>query len=235
MAISASWQDVSAPKRLQAVRAMRSRAFLAARRHTRLVRILRVLLPVAAVLAVAAFFVKVDLGLPGDLDLSSARLSVTKNSIIMDHPHVTGFAGDGREYSLSADRAVQPLNNPGQVRLETIEAKITTAEGGTTSVTAEAGDYDHEKSAIKLLGPIRVDSADGYKLNMTDAEVDFHAGTLASGNPVSIGYGESEIAGDRLSVGDGGKHVVIEGRVRTVLMPPKRQAPAPPSAPNLAE
>jgi lipopolysaccharide export system protein LptC len=235
MAISASWQDVGAPKRLEPARATRSRAFLAARRHTRLVRILRVLLPAAACVAVAGFFVKVDFGLPGDLDLSAATLSVTRNSIIMDHPHVTGFAGDGREYSLSADRAIQPLNNPGQVRLETIEAKITTAEGTTTSVTAEAGDYDHQKSAITLLGPIRVDSADGYNLNMTDAEVDFHAGTLATDNRISIGYAESEIAGDRLSVGDGGKHVVIEGRVRTVLMPPKRQAPAPPSAPNVAE
>jgi lipopolysaccharide export system protein LptC len=234
MAISASWQDVAAPKRPQSRRGRRSRAFLAARRHTRLVRILRVLLPVGACLAVAAFFVKVDLGLPGDLDLSAANLSVTRNSVIMDHPHLTGFAGDGREYSLSADRAIQPLSKPSQVRLETIEAKITTAERGTTSVTAEAGDYDHEKRAIKLLGPIQVHSADGYRLNMTDAEVDFQAGTLSSNHPISIGYGSSEVAGDRLSVGDSGKHIVIEGRVRTVLMPPKRKNEVP-AAPVVAE
>ena len=142
---------------------MRGRAFLAARRHTRLVRALRVLLPVGGSARGRGFFVKVDLGLPGDLDLSAASLSVTRNSIIMDHPHLTGFAGDGREYSLSADRAIQPLSNPGQVRLEEIEAKVTQPARATTSVTAEAGDYDHEKSTIKLLGPIAVDSADGYQ------------------------------------------------------------------------
>lgn len=234
MAISASWQEIGADRRGRAGYARRSRAFLAARRHTRLVRILRVLLPVGGFLAVVAFSVKVDLGLPGDLDLSAAKLSVTRNSIIMDNPHLTGFGGDGREYSLSADRAIQPLSNPGQVRLEAIEAKITTAGRGATSVTAEAGDYDHEKSSIKLLGTIQVNSADGYRLDMTDADVDFSAGTLVSDNPVSIGYAESEVAGDRLSVGDGGKHIVIEGGVRTVLMPPKRQAPAP-AAPSVAE
>jgi lipopolysaccharide export system protein LptC len=234
MAISASWQEAGANPRREGGYARRSRAFLAARRHTRLVRTLRLLLPIGGILAVAAFLVKVDLGLPGDLDLSAASLSVTRNSIIMDNPQLTGFAGDGREYSLSADRAIQPLSNPGQVRLESIEAKITAADRGTTSVTAEAGDYDHEKSSIKLLGPIQVHSADGYKLNMTNAEVDFSAGTLMSDNPISIGYGESEVAGDRLSVGDGGKHIVIEGGVRTVLMPPKRAAQAP-AASGVAE
>lgn len=234
MAISASWQEIGADQLVRADGGQRKRAFLAARRHTRLVRILRLLLPIVACLAVAAFFVKVNLGLPGDLDLSAASLSVTRNSIIMDNPHLTGFAGDGREYSLSADRAIQPLSNPGQVRLEAIDAKIATAGRGTTSVTAEAGDYDHEKGSIKLLGTIQVNSADGYRLNMTDAEVDFSAGTLVSDNPISIGYAESEVAGDRLSVSDGGKRIVIEGGVRTVLMPPKRAAQAP-AAPSAAE
>ena len=234
MAISASWQEVGADRLVRADGRQRNRAFLAARRHTRHVHLLRVVLPLGACFAVAAFFVKVDLGLPGDLDLSAASLSVTRNSIIMDNPHLTGFAGDGREYSLSADRAIQPLTNPGQVRLEEIEAKITTAGRGTTSVTAETGDYDHEKSSIKLLGPIQVHSADGYKLNMIDADVDFSAGTLVTDHPVSIGYADSEVAGNRLSVGDGGKHIVIEGDVRTVLMPPKRKAQAP-AAPSVAE
>jgi lipopolysaccharide export system protein LptC len=227
MAISASWQDVSAPRPSGAAQARRNRAFLAARRHTRLVRILRVLLPVGASLAVAAFFVKVDLGLPDDLDLSAASLSVTRNAVIMDHPNLTGYAGNGREYSLSAVRAIQPLTTPTQIRLETIEAKITAAEGGTTSVTAEAGDYDHEKGAVKLLGPIQIHSADGYKLNMNDAAVDFHTGKLSSDRPISIGYGDSEMAGDKLSIGDSGKHIVIEGRVRTILMPPKRKSEKP--------
>ncbi len=231
MSLSASWEQ-AAQSAGPVDRRERRRVFEAARRHSRLVRRLRVILPAAGVLVVVAFAIAARFALPENLDLSAASLSVTRNSIIMDNPHLTGFAGNGREYSLSADRAIQPLSTPGQVRLEAIEAKITTRSGGTTSVTAEAGDYDHEKGTIKLLGPIRVNSGDGYRLDMVDAEVDFHAGTLVSDNRISIGYGDSKMAGDRLSVGEGGKHIVIEGGVRTVLMPPKRKtaAPSPPIA-----
>lgn len=224
MALSASWQDTGGYPHAPAGRPARRRAFAAARRHSRRVGLLRVLLPLAGVLAVAGFVVKTHFALPGDLDLTAASLSVTRNSIIMDRPHLTGFDGDRREYSLLADRAIQPLSSPGQVRLEDIEAKVSAAGQGPTSITAEAGDYDHEKSTLQLLGAIAVDSAEGYRLRMSGANVDFGAETMASENPVSIGYADSEITGQKLSVSDGGKLIVIEGNVRTVLMPPKRAA-----------
>ena len=88
---------------------------------------------------------------------------------------MTGFDGDEREYSLMAERAIQPLASPGQVRLEAIEAKVTAAGQGATSITAEAGDYDHEKSTLQLLGAIAVNSADGYRLRMSGANIDFGA------------------------------------------------------------
>ena len=86
------------------------------------VRALRVLLPVAGVLAVAGFVADATLSLPGDLDLSAASLSVTRNSIIMDHPHLTGFDGERpRIFALrrSRDPGARPV--PDQVRLEAIE------------------------------------------------------------------------------------------------------------------
>jgi lipopolysaccharide export system protein LptC len=228
MTLSAAWQDVDAGRREPADPG-RARAFLAVRRHSRLVRLLRVLLPVGAVLAVAGLIVKAQLSFPGDLDLAGARLSVTRNSVIMEGPRLTGFDGDRREYSMSAERAIQPLATPAQVRLEEIVAKVTTAGQGSTAITAEAGDYDHDKRTIRLLGPIVIDSAEGYRLTMADADVDFAAETMITDRPIVIGYGDSEIAGDRLFVSEGGKRIVIEGRVRTVLMPPKRTVPAAPA------
>lgn len=225
MALSASWQDTGDFVHAPAGREARRHAFMRARRHSRRVVALRVLLPLAGLLAVGGFVVKAHLGFPGNIDLTAASLSVTKNSIIMDHPHVTGFGGDNRGYSVSATRAIQPLNNPQQVRLEDITAKVSSAVQGETNITAEAGDYDHEKSTLQLLGAIAVDSAEGYRLRMTDANVDFGAGTMVTGNPVSIGYGDGKITGDRMSVSNNGKTIIVEGNVKTVLMPPKRTAP----------
>ncbi|MEA3047408.1 MAG: pyruvate dehydrogenase component beta subunit [Sphingomonadales bacterium] len=224
MAVSASWQDAGAYLHAPADRLARRRAFVAARRHSRRVGLLRLALPVAGILAIAGFVVKAHLGLPGDADLSAASLSVTRNAIIMDRPHLTGFDRNRREYSLFDDRAIQPLTRPGQVRLENIEAKVAPAGQGATKITAEAGDYDHEKRTLQLLGAIAVNSADGYRLHMNGAKVDFGASTMVSDNPVSIGYADSEITGRRLSVAGGGKLIVIEGDVRTTVMPPKRAA-----------
>ena len=228
MTLSAGWQDAGRPASRAAEGEARRRAFKAARRHSRLVRVLRIVLPVAGVVAVAGFIVVTRFSLPGDLDLSAASLSVTPNAIIMDSPRMTGFDGDRREYSVTADRAIQPLTSPDQVRLEAIAASVTAAGQGPTTISAEAGEYDHGERTLRLTGEIAIDSAEGYLLRMTDAEIDFEAGTLASPNPVSVRYEDSEITGGRLSVTESGRLIVIEGQVRTMLMPPRREpVPAP--------
>jgi len=224
MAISASWQAASPD------RGARLRAFAAARRHSRLVRILRVLLPLLGVASVAGFVVVTRLAMPAGLDLDAARLTVTRNSIIMDRPHLTGFDRNHRAYSVVATRAIQPMSTPGKVRLENIEAKIESADGTMTTITAEAGDYDHGKNTIKLLGAVVVSSPDGHFLNLTDADVDFGAGTLVSENPTTIGIGENRVTGKRFSASEGGKVVVLEGDVHTLLMPPKNAPAASASA-----
>ena len=122
MALSASWQDAAAPSRPVSDRQRRRRAFQAARRHSRLVRRLRILLPVTGTCLVLAFFVVTRLSLPEGLDLSAARLSVTPSAIIMERPHLKGFDKRNQEYSVVAERAVQAMGNPNVVRLEKIAA-----------------------------------------------------------------------------------------------------------------
>jgi lipopolysaccharide export system protein LptC len=230
-----TWRDVEALPKERAPgspeRQRRQRAFLAARRHSRWVKRLRVLLPLAGALVVLVFFAVTRLALPGDLDLTVAQLSVTRNSIIMDNPHLTGFDADRREYSVSADRAVQALTDPDKVDLEKIKALVTVTGQGTTEVAAESGSYDNAESALRLHGVIAVESSQGYGLRMNDAAIDFKAGTMSSPNPVTIRYQDSETSGDSIDVSGGGQVIVLEGGVRTTLMPPKRATAAPPAAP----
>jgi lipopolysaccharide export system protein LptC len=218
---AASWAHAP-PAPTVAGRRERRRVFEAARRHSRLVRRLRVLLPAAGVVTVIAFLVATRIALPGNLDLAGASLSVTRNSIIMDNPHLTGFDADGREYTVGADRAVQPLLNPDRVRLEAIEASVLVPDQGTATITAEAGEYDNRTGLLDLQGAIVVDSSEGYALRMNAADVDLRGGTMTSNNPVSVRYQDSETTGQSLSVTEGGKIIVLQGGVRTTLMPPRR-------------
>jgi lipopolysaccharide export system protein LptC len=228
MDFSTSWQQPAFPTG-HVDREERRSAFRAASRHSRLVRVLRVLLPAAAALIVVGFIVVTRFALPGDLDLSVARLSVTRNSIIMDNPHLTGFDADKREYSVSADRAIQALSNPDAVRLEEITATVKLQGQGTATITAESGDYDNKESTLKLYGGIAVDSSQGYALRMSDADIDLSAGTMLSANPVTISYQDSKTVGRSISVTKGGQVIVLDGDVSTTLMPPKRET-APDSA-----
>lgn len=224
MALSASWQPDGAPERRGRARPTQNKAIRAAHRHSRRVFWLRVLLPVIGTAAVVGFLVVTQLGLPGDLDLSAARLSVTKNAVIMDRPHLTGFDGERREYIVSADRAIQALASPDKVKLEAIEATIKTAGQGTTRVVADTGDYDHTAQTLHLAGSIAVQTGEGYTLHLTDADIDFKAGTMKSDNATKVDYGDSTVASDRLAVSDNGKLIVFDGSVRTTILPPKRAA-----------
>ena len=226
MTFSETWPMLQGPAQGSPERRRRHQAFLAARRHSRRVRRLRVLLPVLGTLAVLGFVAAAQLSLPEDIDLSVARLSVTRNSIIMDNPHLTGFDADRRQYSVAADRAVQALSDPDRVDLEAIRAKVIVTGHGATEITAEAGSYDNGEGSLELSGAIAVQSSEGYSLQMTDAAIDFKAGTMTSPNPVAVRYRDSETVGDRMAVSEGGKVIVLEGGVRTTLMPPKRSGQA---------
>jgi lipopolysaccharide export system protein LptC len=218
MALSANWHMAAADSGALD-RQRRRRAFQAARRHSRLVRRLRVALPASGLIAIAGFVVMTRIGLPDNLDLTAARLSVTPSAIIMDRPHMTGFDKEDRKFSVSADRAVQALMNPDLVRLEKITASIAKEGEPGTTITADAGDYDQANSTLKLFGAIAVDSPEGYAVRMTDADIDFGAGTLASPNPARVTYEGNETTGQSVSITGGGKVIVFTGGVRTTILP----------------
>lgn len=183
---------------------------------------MRVLLPGAGIFAVLGLMVAAQLSLPADLDLSAARLSVTRNAIVMENPHLTGFDARKREYSVTASRAVQALATPDEVRLEEIRAVVSMEGQGTANVTAHSGDYDNSAGTLQLFGGIAINSSEGYTLRMEDAAIDLKDGTMSSANPVAVTYGDSRTTGESISVTGGGHVIVLENGVRTTLMPPKR-------------
>jgi lipopolysaccharide export system protein LptC len=204
---------------------IRRKVFRSARRHSLLVRTLRLVLPACGLLALAALFALSWVFAPGRIDnITVARTSITGNGIVMERPTLTGFDKDNRRYEVSARTAIQNITTPNQVRLNEISAEITLPDKGSATITAAGGDYDNKASTLKLIGPIKVDSTFGYRLSMKNADIDLDAGTLVSKNPVTIRYQDSEITGDSMSVSDGGKVIVLEGRVESNLMPPKRPA-----------
>ena len=236
MAATDSWDR--GPVRVQPLRHRqgRFRAFQSARRHSRWVRRLRLLLPVAGIVMIAGFAVATHFGLPENLDLSAARLSVTSNGIVMEHPNLTGFDQRNREYSVVAERAVQALSKPNEVHLDAIVARLGTQDAGLTTITAQSGDFDRIKNTMKLHGAIRVDSSEGISVDMTDADIDFAAGTMSSPNATTLTQGAQTTTGQRIAVSEGGKVIRLEGGVRTDIEPSadmRADAAVPPQDPGI--
>ena len=129
----------------------RLRAFAAARRHSRLVRFLRVAAPASVVVVVAALIVgavfdpfRAKIG-----GLSIGELSVDGVKVTMGRPKLTGFRRDGRAYVVNAAKAIQDVTRPTVVELREVDGDLGMADNGSLHITAAVGFYD---SASQSLG-----------------------------------------------------------------------------------
>src|SRR5207253_10310523 len=113
--------------------------FAVAARHSRMVRILRVAVPTAVLLSMAAIvaisvFNPFRMLLP-KLPVDIGNLVVSGTKITMESPHLSGFSNtDRRPYELWAKTAVQDLTDPDHLELNTVRAKVL-MEDRTTTVT----------------------------------------------------------------------------------------------------
>ena len=119
----------------------RLRAFVAARRHSRLVRFLRVAAPVGLFVGVAALIV-------GALfhpfrakmaELSIGEVSVDGAKITMGRPKLTGFRRDGRAYVVNAAKAIQDVTRPTLVELRGVDGDLGMGDDGLLHIAAAVG------------------------------------------------------------------------------------------------
>ena len=116
--------------------------FAVASRHSRMVRVLRVAVPAAVILAMAAIiavsiFNPFRMLLP-KLPVDIGNLVVSGSRITMESPHLSGYTPDQRPYEVWAKTATQDVTAPDHVDLKTLRAKVLMADH-TTMVTLDAG------------------------------------------------------------------------------------------------
>src|SRR3981081_2300079 len=101
--------------------------FAMAARHSRLVRLLRIAVPAAVILAMTAIvFVSIfnpfRMLLP-KLPLDMGNLVVSGTKITMESPHLSGYSADRRPYEVWAKTATQDLNDPDTGDIQTLRHK----------------------------------------------------------------------------------------------------------------
>lgn len=192
------------------------RAFRAARRHSRLVRILRVAIPITVVSVLTIMFLVTyfnPLRMLGKLPIDISDLVVSGTKITMERPRLSGFTQDSRAYELSAEAAAQDMTKPDFVELRSIRAKMDMQDKTTMQMSAAAGLYNSKTEMLKLERDIFLSSSTGYKGKMSEAVIDIRKGHVVSDKPVELEMLQGTLNANKLEIVDSGDLVRFHGGV----------------------
>jgi lipopolysaccharide export system protein LptC len=191
--------------------------FAMAARHSRMVRVLRVAVPAAVVLAMAAIvavsiFNPFRMLLP-KLPLDIGNLVVSGTKVTMESPHMSGYTTDRRPYEVWAKTATQDLTDPDHVDLKALRAKVLMVDQSTVTLDALNGLMDTKEQLLDLHKDIFLQTSTGYEARMSQAFVDMAKGTVTSDEHVDVKLPNGTLTSDRLKITGGGEVVRFEGNV----------------------
>jgi lipopolysaccharide transport protein LptA/LPS export ABC transporter protein LptC len=203
----------------------RERAFAAARRHSFIVRWLKIILPVcaAAVLSSYAVFmqrsISVNVG-AGNLELGPIAFS--SEVLTMHNPRYEGYSKDGSRFIVSARAAEQKVAGEGPIKLKTIEGSIVQPNKTTTTLQAASGLFDTEASELELLDSIEIKSSDGMVAQLSRAKIFMKESRIVSDDPVTVEMPTGTLKGNSMILLQKTRELTFDGGVTAQLKPQSR-------------
>jgi lipopolysaccharide export system protein LptC len=211
--------------------------FAIAARHSRMVRMLRVAVPAAVILAMAmiilvSIFNPFRMLLP-QLPIEMGNLVVSGTKITMESPHMAGYSTDRRPYEVWAKTAVQDLTDPDHVDLKTLRGKVLMEDQSTVTLEAVDGRMDTKQQLLDLHKDIYLQTTNGYEAWLSQAFVDMGKGTVTSDEHVDVKWADGKLSADTMKVSGGGEVVRFDGHVVMNIdkLPPPAEAPPEPAPP----
>jgi len=182
--------------------------------HDRMIVWLKRSLPVitgimATLLAIAPFTHQSEVSFVLDkkkVDMSAERLKVVEALY-------RGEDSRGRPFSLRAGSAVQKSSREPIVQLNDLEARLQ-MDNGSALVTAQRGTYDLGKELVTIVGPIRFEREDGYRMVTRDVDISLTNRNLRSRGPVEGRIPTGTFRANHLSADLENRTVSLEGGAR---------------------
>jgi lipopolysaccharide export system protein LptC len=207
----------------QAGRRNTDKAFRAAVRHSRHIRILRIALPATIALTLLGgigFAALVNpMRMLAKLPVDIGSVVVAGSKIMMQQPRLAGFTKDNRRYDLSAQAAGQDLTKPDMVELQGIRATMELQDDATVETTANNGLYNTKTELLTLSNNVLVTSTNGYEAVLSEAVLDMRAGKIVSEKPVLVKTSTLNINANRLEILERGDVMRFERGVTVLMLP----------------
>ena len=196
------------------------------RAYSRAVAWMKVLLPLGAVVLIAAIFVTARD--KGDLTkiFTAEELATLGAGLRLDNPRFAGLTEQGEPFAIRADWALPDSAMPRMIDLERPEGEIEMSDGRTIAARAATGRMHRKDKTLVLEGGVVLDTSDGYHIETGLIEFDLGAKTANAPGPVSgTGpRGQIDAGSFRAAAGEGGAgtgQIWFENRVRLVFIPDK--------------
>jgi len=199
--------------------AERGRSFRLAQRHTLLVKVLRMALPVGAV-GVAAFY---GLALTSSWQLGHGRLSVgevqvTADDLTMKDPKYFGVTKDGGRYEVRAKKAVVAFSQQAPIKLIDIDGDLVQPNNVVTKLTAKHGLLDNAKSQLELYDGVEIDASNGLKARLSRATIYSKEHRIVSKQPVDVMTPTGRVQGSAMTMRTDTREASFVGNVAVRLV-----------------
>jgi len=204
-----------------------ARTFRIAARHSRRVRILRIAVPGAVVLAIVTVSIAQWLDpvrILAKLPVGASNLLISGTKITMELPRLSGYTRDARGYELTAKTAAQDLLDQDRVEMKQVHAKVEMQDKSVIEMTAASGVYSVKSEQMTLSEKIVLTTTTGYEATLTEAQIDTRSGHIVSEKPVVVKLLNGGLLNaNRLELINSGELVRFDGGVVLTVNPAQRQ------------
>lgn len=193
--------------------------------HDRVIAFLSRALPMG-VGVLAALMVITPLGPRGEISflLDRNKVAVITERLRVDDALYRGQDDKGRPFSLSAGEAVQRSSREGIVRMSGLVARILLPEG-PARLTASTGQYAIDEEIVSVVGPMRLQAADGYRMLVRDVSVNLADKTVLGSGGVDGAIPAGTFRADRISADLAARTITLSGNARLRMQPGKLRMP----------
>lgn len=186
-------------------------------RKSRFVRLMRVTLPLLALILTSVVLIWPQMNKPEGFRLSFTDVGTSDDQLVMRNARFRGTDSANRPFLVTADNAMQDPGHQDQVILDSLNADITLEDGTWLTLRADTGVFFQNERKLALHGNVAVYSDLGYEFHADEAEADLAKGTVESDSKV-WGHGPmGRINANGLRVYERGAVVRFINGVQTTL------------------
>lgn len=189
--------------------------------HTRVVILLKLLLPAVALGLIALVLLWPQLNpIETGFRLRPVAVSIDDlENLRMLNPRYVGTDAQNQPYTLTADQAMQVSGDANTTDLVKPKGDITLKKGTWIALSAETGVYRKQEQLLDLAGNVNLFHDAGYEIVTARAHINLDDGTAEGNDPV-VGQGpDMELSGQGFRVFDRGERILMTGQSRLVIQP----------------